>query len=66
MTACKIQVHFIHMYIYKMSFQTMDIWLDMSNGFHSAHTHCETEISTILAHLMLVCDPTFPCPLAYF
>ena len=28
------------MYIY----QTMDIWLNMSNGFHSAHTHHEAEL----------------------
>ena len=59
------------MYIYlylcnKMSFQTMDIWLDMSDGFDSPHTHCKAELPTIPTHLILVCYPTFTSPLSHF
>ena len=47
MTACKIQFHFIHMYIYKISSQTMGVWLDMSDGFHTVLIHHKAELSTI-------------------
>ena len=42
------------------------LMLGMFDGFHSAHTHCEAELSTILTYLMLVCDPMFPHPSAHY
>ena len=30
------------------TYNTVDVWLGMSNGFHSVQTYCNTELTTIL------------------